>query len=90
MILGVATPSIEGWLLPIDESEAIDESRAKERWNLETGRGSVAAKVERALEVDLDEIIRCSPTGFAPLCRELEGWAAVFLAESRARAHRER
>ena len=78
VIVGAATPGIEGWLLPIDEAENLDEKQAKERWNAETGRGSVSAKIERSREIDLDEIERCSPTGFAPLCKELGRWAVAF------------
>jgi hypothetical protein len=77
VIAGAATPSIEGWLLPIDEGQKMDEKAAKRL--LSEGRlGSIERKVERAREIALDKIVRASPTGFAPLVAEIEAWAGSF------------
>jgi len=75
-IAAAATPSIEGWLLPIDETERLDERHAKARWNQKMGSGSIASKVERARGIDLDALRRYSPSGFDHLIVELERWAA--------------
>lgn len=75
VLVGAATPSIEGWLLPIDEKERLDEKQAKKRWNEEVGTGSVDSKIARARVVDLEAILDASPAGFAPLVDGIERWA---------------
>lgn len=74
VVAAAATPSLEGWLIPVDESEGLDEKQAKERWTREIGGRGVPKKVERAGKIELSLLRRCSPGGFDVLVRDIETW----------------
>jgi hypothetical protein len=75
VIAAAATPSIEEWLIPLDEREQLDERQAKERWSREFRTRSIERKIQRAEEVNLAELRGFSPNGFDLLVRSMESWS---------------
>ena len=79
VIPGVATPSIEGWLLMVPESDALNEADAKERWD-EAGYGSdPATKAGVAWSLDLHELQSVCPVGFGRLVADLRAALARLI-----------
>ncbi|MBI5499038.1 MAG: hypothetical protein HY907_02270 [Deltaproteobacteria bacterium] len=76
IVVAAAMPSLEGWLVPIPESDGVDEREAKRRWHeagysLDPGRDYL----RRAREVDLDVVVSACPDGFGVLVSDLAAWA---------------
>ncbi len=73
VVAAAATPSIEGWLLLVDEGEQLTEVQAKQRWRRDHD-DSWGAKAAVARTIDLELLRQKSPSGYAVLADALKQW----------------